>query len=62
MSMFAPPPMPPFPTTPPADARRAAALWQLAQKAGSVGMLATSPSEMGEIWTAAEIRHLPVLD
>lgn len=62
MSMFAPPPMPPFPTTPPADARRAAALWQLAQKAGSVGMLATSPSEMGEIWTAAEIQHLPVLD
>ena len=60
MSMFAPPPMPPFPPSP--RARRDAALWQLAQKAGSVGMLATSPSEMGEIWTAAEIQHLPVLD
>ena len=59
MVMFEPPPMPPFPPT---DVRRDAALWQLAQKAGSVGMLATSPSEMGEIWTAAEIQHIPVRD
>ena len=60
MVMFEPPPMPPFPPEP--TARRDAALWQLAQKAGSVGMLATSPSEMGEIWTTAEIQHLPVRD
>ncbi len=62
MVMFEPPPMPPFPTTPPADVRRDTALWQLAQKAGSVGMLAVSPSEMSGIWTAAEIQHLPVRD
>ncbi len=59
MVMFEPPPMPPFPPT---DVRRDTALWQLAQKAGSVGMLAVSPSEMSGIWTAAEIQHLPVRD
>ena len=59
MVMFEPPPMPPFPPT---DVRRDAALWQLAQKANSAGMLATSPSEMGEIWTTAEIQHIPVRD
>lgn len=59
MVMFEPPPMPPLPPT---DIRRDAALWQLAQKANSAGMLATSPSEMVEIWTAVEIQHLPVRD
>ncbi len=60
MSMFAPPPMLPFPPEP--TTRRDAALWQLAQKAGSVGMLATSPAEMRELWPAAEIQHIPVRD
>ena len=60
MVMFEPPPMPPFPPEP--TARRDAALWQLAQKAESVGMMATSPAEMLELWPASEIQHLPVRD
>ena len=38
------------------------AMWKFAQVMTQVGMMATSPSEMRELWTESEIAHLPCYD
>ena len=46
----------------PVSLREGLALWQLAWAAETLGMLATSPSEMHRIWTDLEISQIPVWD